>query len=744
MRRFLTILAIIIPFVSALAQTQSHNIIIDESSLTPVQKDAISGVTIDKIGVDRSRRACARIKMHINRMTRTEIEGLTVQQIGGVIDVMKQIVATDGSGLIIELTAKEPTRFYLHHDKYGDSNEVSLNLEGNKEYKLSAELNMTYSIVVSSNTKGAEIYIDNSYHGRIDDSYACTINDINPGTHTLKVQNGAAISEQTIEVSSSSIYFRADLNTHTAKPQYVVFKVIPKDASILIDQKPQVADSEGCVTLRLFNGSYNYQVSAKNYHTEKGTFIVNGAKVVKDVELKPAFGWLNIESSSSLKGASVYIDDSYLGQVPIKNVQLSSGEHRIKVVQNLYFPYESTVIIKDNETLKFTPKLDANFTTVTLTTENGAEIYVNDRFVGQSSWTGDLEAGLYVFEARKEGHRPTTLSQNIVVKSQKQNITIDAPTPINGTIDITSSPSMAIVYIDDQEIGETPLMTDLLIGNHTIRVSKKGYKSYTKSIYIREGATESIDARLIEGTDTSSVAHSSQKTQNTQKTTTIAKSASNPTEKAVNISATNSYSKPAKTNYNYGSYYLGYSKVSTSCNYSELEDIFLFDTGLTFGGKIRSQMGSKLYLNYGFNISYISGSYSESWDGEMYEVSQSLFSMNLPVSISYLIKLGDITFAPYCGINLRYNLLGTEDDTYESYDGENESYSWDLFDDYDMDGCPFSRQQVGLNCGVDIEFDNYVIGISFLGDLTPIYENTDYDVVSATFSMTTFSIGFKF
>ena len=818
MRRFLTLLAIIIPFVSALAQTQSHNIIIDESSLTPVQKDAISGVTIDKIGVDRSRRACARIKMHINRMTRTEIEGLTVQQIGGVIDVMKQIVATDGSGLIIELTAKEPTRFYLHHDKYGDSNEVSLNLEGNKEYKLSAELKMTYSIVVSSNAIGADIYIDNEYKGRTDESYTLTVNDITPGSHTLKVQYGSSINQQNIDVNSSAIYFRLDVNTASSMAQYVVFEVKPTGATIMIDQTIYPTDEEGIALTSLNNGSYSYEVSANGYHTEKGRITVSGAKLTIPIELRPAHGWLVVESNPVLEDALIYIDDVFIGKAPLKSNNLSSGEHHIKVLKNLYLPYEETIVIKDNEALKFNPTLTANYSTVTLTTAEGADIYVNDKLVGKTNWTGPLGAGTYIFEARKEGHKTTRYSEDISTKTPTRSITLEAPTPINGILDINTTPAKASVKIDGNEVGETPIILNLLVGKHYVTISKSGYRSETKNITIKEGVPEKLtinlekasavaqnsdtsDIRLktitsspskadvyIDGTfigktpikyyfgpekkriDISKPGYRSEtkwadenspqslhyvlgvnspsaaatKTTKNQKTTTIAKSASNPAEKAVNISATNSYSKPAKTNYNYGSYYLGYSKVSTSCNYSELEDAFLFDTGLTFGGKIRSQMVSKLYLNYGFNISYISGSYSESWDGDIYEVSQSLFSMNLPVSISYLIKLGDITFAPYCGINLRYNLLGTEDDTYESYDGENESYSLDLFDDYDMDGCPFSRQQVGLNYGVDIEFDNYVIGISFVGDLTPIYENTDYDDVSATFSMTTFSIGFKF
>ena len=496
MRRFLTLLAIIIPFVSALAQTQSHNIIIDESSLTPVQKDAISGVTIDKIGVDRSRRACARIKMHINRMTRTEIEGLTVQQIGGVIDVMKQIVATDGSGLIIELTAKEPTRFYLHHDKYGDSNEVSLNLEGNKEYKLSAELKMTYSIVVSSNAIGADIYIDNEYKGRTDGSYTLTVNDITPGSHTLKVQYGSSINQQNIDVNSSAIYFRLDVNTASSMAQYVVFEVKPTGATIMIDQTIYPTDEEGIALTSLNNGSYNYEVSANGYHTEKGRITVSGAKLTIPIELRPAHGWLVVESNPVLKDALIYIDDVFIGKAPLKSNNLLSGEHHIKVLKNLYLPYEETVVIKDNETLKFNPTLTANYSTVTLTTAEGADIYVNDKLVGKTNWTGPLGAGTYIFEARKEGHKTTRCSEDISTKTPTRSITLEAPTPINGILDINTTPAKASVKIDGNEVGETPIILNLLVGKHYVTISKSGYRSETKNITIKEGVPEKLTINL--------------------------------------------------------------------------------------------------------------------------------------------------------------------------------------------------------------------------------------------------------
>ena len=351
MKRLITIIFSMIVPLMALAQTETqnnyHSIEIDARSLSAVQTDAISGVMIDKINPDRSQRPCARIKMHINRMSREEIAELSVKAIGGNVEVMKQIVARQGNGLIIELTAKDPTRFYLHHPKYGDSNEVSLSLEGNKEYRLEAQLNYLHTIVVSSNIVNAEVYVDDVYRGRTGEEFTLTVNDVLPGAHKIRVQEGSLKSEKMVEVSSANVSFRIELDRVLARPQYVVFQVSPKEASITIGDKTVMPDATGVATTLLSNGSYNYTVSANEYHSDSGTFIVNGAKVVKTINLRPAFGYLSVPASGDLANAGVYIDNSLIGKTPITNYKVKSGTHKVKIVKDLYKVLEAQVVITD-------------------------------------------------------------------------------------------------------------------------------------------------------------------------------------------------------------------------------------------------------------------------------------------------------------------------------------------------------------------------------------------------------------
>ena len=108
--------------VAAVATAQVEQaIIIDKATFKAINSDMLTGVNIDPIAPDSSRRPCARIKMKINRMTREEIDGLEMR-IRTNNECTKCKTADYDNGLIIEMTAKAESRFYLHHDKFGDSN----------------------------------------------------------------------------------------------------------------------------------------------------------------------------------------------------------------------------------------------------------------------------------------------------------------------------------------------------------------------------------------------------------------------------------------------------------------------------------------------------------------------------------------------------------------------------------------------------------------------------------------------
>ena len=422
MKRLLNIFVALFATLTVVAQAEK-SIVIEQKTFRAVQTDALTGVNIDPIGLDSSKRPCARLKVKINRMTKAEIDDIEVK-LATNNQLTKNKTAEYDNGLILELTAKPQTRFYFHHDEFGDSNEVCLDLESDKEYYLEAYLNQSFSIVVNSNVAGADVYLDSTFKGQTESNMSCTISDVMIGSHTLKLVYGSVSSEQSIDVNKNSIYFRQSVNIQASEPQFVVFAVEPQNAVVTIDNK-HYALQDGAMRVVLDGGTYNYTVTAAGYHPQSGTFTIAGEKIVRNIALT------------------------------------------------------------------------ADVATVTLTAPDNAEIWVNEELKGVGSWNGTLASGTYIFEARKAGHKSSTISKHITSDTPQQSYTLIAPTPIYGKLLVDGTPLMADVVVDGINVGQTPLqLNNILVGEHTVIVSKEGYNPYTQKVTISETIIANINATL--------------------------------------------------------------------------------------------------------------------------------------------------------------------------------------------------------------------------------------------------------
>ena len=200
-------------------------------------------------------------------------------------------------------------------------------------------------------------------------------------------------------------------------------------------------------------------------------------------------------------------------------------------------------------------------------------------------------------------------------------------------------------------------------------------------------------------------------------------------------------------------YYVGYNPVTIEWSYGQgaMEETYPMNKGVTIGYAKRCKLDSSslpLYFEYGCNVSYMFGSYSDRYD-DGYEyfndnVSVNLLSANIPFNITMPIQVDNFTLMPYCGVNLRFNLIGSVDEYYEHENyGEYQSEigTVDLFDKEDLD-TPFNRFQAGLNFGVNIEFDKVTVGVGYVKDLSKLWEPDDD--FYGKLGVATISVGYKF
>lgn len=279
------------------------------------------------------------------------------------------------------------------------------------------------------------------------------------------------------------------------KKFHLIVKADQADATIYIDEE---ALSVGEASKLVNEGTtHTYKIECKLYHSENGSVTVN-EKTTINKTLRPNFGYINI-STSPEQGAKVFIDGDYIGESPITTDKLASGTHTVRVMKDMYKMKEQSFTVTDGQTTNANITMTANFVTLTINTDADSDIYVDEEYRGKGKWTGRVSEGFHNLEARKQNHKNSKKTVDLVLGENK-TITLDAPKPINGSIEINSSPMEANIYIDGKSYGTTPnYVNEILIGTHELKLEKQGCAPITKTINVKEGETLTINEKLHTG-----------------------------------------------------------------------------------------------------------------------------------------------------------------------------------------------------------------------------------------------------
>jgi hypothetical protein len=129
----------------------------------------------------------------------------------------------------------------------------------------------------------------------------------------------------------------------------------------------------------------------------------------------------------------------------------------------------------------------------------GAAIYMNGNLQGYSPVTiPNLPPGTYSMKASLSGYTPDTQLINVYsgqTATYYPNLQQSPPAPRStGTVSVSSTPNAALVYVDGNYQGKTPLTVTLYPGNHNFRLSLTGYNDYTASVYVTANTNQRLDA----------------------------------------------------------------------------------------------------------------------------------------------------------------------------------------------------------------------------------------------------------
>ena len=309
--------------------------------------------------------------------------------------------------------------------------------------------------------------------------------------------------EYPVAIESASTYemvlVTAKIYSHVeeqSRENWLALKVEPEDATVKIDGKLIIL-KHGENSRLLSLGEHEIECFCPLYHPEKRKFNIVADKTTQlDITLKPNYGFLEIVSTPE-NGATVFLNAKRMGTTPYKSDKLESGKYTVQLAQEMFQDVQEEVEIIDGQTKSLTLIMKPDYAMPTFRcADKDAEIWLNGEKKGVGQWTGRLMAGSYRVEAKKESYRPVAKSISLN-SDDRQEIVLEAPTPIYGKINLSSIPMEADIYIDGKYCGETPkLFEQILVGTHDIHLKKEGFEDVKKTVQVYSGQTEMVNEKL--------------------------------------------------------------------------------------------------------------------------------------------------------------------------------------------------------------------------------------------------------
>lgn len=254
-------------------------------------------------------------------------------------------------------------------------------------------------------------------------------------------------------------------------------------------------------------GSYSASVQMEGYTRRDISWKVqNGRPIMINVPMMNNIGTLAVTSDPET--AEIEIDGRAYGTTPFQDF-LEQGQHKIRLTQTGYKPYEKIVTVKRDETTDVSITLETLPGSLALdSVPSGASLFINDIDYGTTPYKREsIEAGDYTVRLSLPGY--DTFEQTITVhpgEPMDRTFTLDANT---GSIILSVNPPGMNIYLDgkficrteadskSRDVSRRVTLKNLSSGEHTITVSNKHAKPDVKNVTVTVGKGKTVQVPEI-------------------------------------------------------------------------------------------------------------------------------------------------------------------------------------------------------------------------------------------------------
>lgn len=192
-----------------------------------------------------------------------------------------------------------------------------------------------------------------------------------------------------------------------------------------------------------------------------------------------------------------------VGDDGILEKQMPLGIYHYRVSHPDYHDLDGTFELKtENETKQIDLQLNQAFGWLALDSDfkpSGYTFTVDGQVTTASSLKRlPLRSGAHTVEVQHPNYHPQTLQ--IVIQDSAVYGLSPRLQPRLGRLLVTTNKPGAVVSVDGEQIGVTPLLEayDIMIGNHTVEVSCANHRTEKRSVTIKENQTTNLSVTLVD------------------------------------------------------------------------------------------------------------------------------------------------------------------------------------------------------------------------------------------------------
>ena len=203
-------------------------------------------------------------------------------------------------------------------------------------------------------------------------------------------------------------------------------------------------------------------------------------------------GGADVSYELAYKDGEVWIYITYLAsQLNISHPEFGSVSFVIPLEMAPKKGYEMVLVNK-------VKAVSTGWGSLTLTTvpENGATITLNGKVLKvKTPYSNNMiAAGTYEIKVSLDNYQ--TVTQTVEIQDGENKVVeIEMPNAY-GTLNVVTEPAGAFVFVDGENRGKTPIVLNVLTGQHDVTIGKKGFFLSNNKVFIEESKSQYINVTL--------------------------------------------------------------------------------------------------------------------------------------------------------------------------------------------------------------------------------------------------------